>query len=248
MSTLEGVEALIFDVFGTVVDWRRSVTKELEDLGKKYSLEVSAEDWQEFAIEWRTGYLETTYRVSQGETGPNNVDIMHREILEKLLSSKWSHVGKVLNEEARAHLNMVWHRLNGWPDTVSGLYELKKHVILATLSNGNVRLLVDMAKHADLPWDAVFSSALFHSYKPNPVTYRGALEHLSLSETPQKAAMVAAHIYDLRAAAKVGLRTIYVPRPGEDRNAVGVDVKSKAEGGEVDVVVQDFQELARLFQ
>lgn len=82
----------------------------------------------------------------------------------------------------------------------------------------------------------------------NPVTYRGALEHLSLSETPQKAAMVAAHIYDLRAAAKVGLRTIYVPRPGEDRNAVGVDVKSKAEGGEVDVVVQDFQELARLFQ
>jgi len=105
-----------------------------------------------------------------------------------------------------------------------------------------------MAKHADLPWDAVFSGALFNSYKPNPVTYQGALTHLSLSDTPHKVAMVAAHIYDLRAAAKVGLKTIYIPRPDEETNgAKSEDVKSKEQGGEVDVVVQDFRELARLF-
>jgi len=246
---LQGVEALIFDVFGTVVDWRGSVTKELEDLGREYSLSVSSEDWKEFAHEWRTGYLENTRRIAGGGSGTNNVDVMHREILDKMLSStKWEHVGKALNDEARTHLNLVWHRLNGWPDTVTGLHELKTNVIIATLSNGNVRLLVDMAKHANLPWDAVFSGALFNSYKPNPVTYQGALAHLSLSETPHKAAMVAAHIFDLRAAAKVGLRTVYVPRPQEERDGGSEEVKSKAEGGEVDVVVRDFRELALLFQ
>ncbi|KAE9393008.1 haloacid dehalogenase [Gymnopus androsaceus JB14] len=249
MSALQGVQVLLFDVFGTVVDWRSSITKTLEDLGKQYSLEVSVEEWQGFADEWRTGYYENINRIAQGGSGSNNVDVLHREILEKILSSsKWSHVGKVLNEEARVNLNLAWHRLNGWPDAVPGLYELKKNVIIAALSNGNVRLLVDMAKHADLPWDVVFSSSLFNSYKPNPVAYQGALANMSLAETPHKAAMVAAHVWDLRGAAKVGLKTVYVRRPQEDRGAEAMEVKSKAEGGEFDVVVQDFQELARLFQ
>ncbi|KAF5360228.1 hypothetical protein D9757_011886 [Collybiopsis confluens] len=251
-SSLDGVEALIFDVFGTAVDWRGSVIKELEALGKKCSLSESSDDWAEFASEWRTGYIHNTRRIAGGGIGSGNVDIMHREILEQMLSSsKWSHVGKVLDDDTRAHLNLVWHRLNGWPDTVEGLHELKKKTIIATLSNGNVRLLVDMAKHAGLPWDVVFSGELFNSYKPNPATYQGALKHLSLSETPHKAAMVAAHIFDLRAAAKVGLRTVYVPRPQEewdiaDLRAEGIEIKSKAEGGDVDAVVKDFHELANL--
>ncbi|KAF7327055.1 Haloacid type II [Mycena kentingensis (nom. inval.)] len=130
----------------------------------------------------------------------------------------------------------------GWPDSTPGLYALKKF-ILATLSNGSVRLLIDMAKFADLPWDAVFSSELFSSYKPNPKVYLGAAQHLSLN--PENCAMVAAHVYDLRAAAALGMRTVYIPHPGEEPPDVG-EVKSKAEGGEVDVVVGSFEELARL--
>ncbi|KAK7049930.1 hypothetical protein VNI00_005360 [Paramarasmius palmivorus] len=246
---MEDIEALVFDVFGTTVDWRTSVVKELEELGSKHSLSFSSKDWRDFAEEWRAGYLQNTRRIAGGGSGTNDVDTMHREILEQMLSSdRWHSFGSALDESARVHLNYVWHRLEGWPDTVSGLYGLKKHTIVTCLSNGNIRLLVDMAKYANLPWDAVFSAALFDSYKPNPKTYQGALRHLSLNETPQKAAMVAAHIYDLRGAAKVGLKTIYVRRKDEEQGDVAPeDVKSKAEGGEVDVVVDSIEELARLF-
>ncbi|KAF9067883.1 HAD-like domain-containing protein [Rhodocollybia butyracea] len=248
VSGLEHVEALIFDVLGTVVDWRSSVTNELEDLGKKYSLPDTAKDWLDFANEWRTGYIDTARRIARGARGHQNLDVLHREILESLLSSpRWTHVGKVLDEDARAHLNLVWHRLKGWPDAVQGLYELKKQVILATLSNGNLRLLVDMAKYADLPWDVVFSSDMFGPYKPNPITYQGALTHLSLSDEPYKVAFVASHMFDLRAAQKLGMKTIYVPRLNEEWDELDGEVKIKADGGEVDVVVGDFVELAKLF-
>ncbi|KAJ8082739.1 hypothetical protein PM082_008595 [Marasmius tenuissimus] len=247
---MDGVEALIFDVFGTTVDWRTSVVQELKDLGKKHSLSYTPDDWNDFAGEWRQGYLTNTYRIAHGGSGTNDVDTMHREILDDMLASpRWSTFASVLDESAKKHLNFVWHRLKGWPDTVQGLQNLKKHTIVACLSNGNVRLLVDMAKHANLAWDAVFSAALFDSYKPNPATYQGALKHLSLSETPHKAAMVAAHILDLRGAAKVGLKTVYIPRSGEERADVAPeDVRSKAEGGEVDVVVKSIEELAQLFE
>ncbi|ESK93337.1 haloacid type ii [Moniliophthora roreri MCA 2997] len=246
---MDGIEALIFDVFGTTVDWRKSVVKELQEIGEKHGLPFSPEDWGDFADEWRVGYMENTRRIAGGGSGTNDVDTMHREILEGMLSSeRWSKVGSVLDEPARKHLNFVWHRLEGWPDTVSGLYGLKKHTIVTCLSNGNIRLLVDMAKFADLPWDAIFSAALFDSYKPNPKTYQGALRHLALSETPHKAAMVAAHIFDLRSAAKVGLKTIYVRRTNEEEDGVKAeDIKSKAEGGEVDVVVNSIEELVHLF-
>ncbi|KAF8826504.1 hypothetical protein HHX47_DHR5000106 [Lentinula edodes] len=192
-NPLHGVEVLLFDVFGTVVDWRSSVTKELENLGKRYSLNDSPQDWLDFANEWRKGYMENTRRIAEGGEGTNDVDVMHREILDTMLSSpRWNHIGEALKEEkARVELNLVWHRLDvchfplrptihvhphppppdesrvtAWPDTLPGLHALKKHLIIATLSNGNVRLLVDMAKHAGLPWDAVFSSALWGVYKP----------------------------------------------------------------------------------
>ncbi|KAE9383457.1 hypothetical protein BT96DRAFT_751820, partial [Gymnopus androsaceus JB14] len=204
-------KVLLFDLFGTV-DWQNSIIKALKDFGKQYSLEVSVEEWQGFADEWRTGYWEKMERIAQNGGGPNNV--VHREILDQILSSsKWSHVGKVLNEEARAHLNLTWRRMSGFPNPIPGLYALKKKFIITALSNMNVRLLwsfssslaptVGMvlsyspqAKHANLPWDAVFSSSLFNLYKPC----------LSLAETSHKAAMIASHAWDLRIAAKVGLK------------------------------------------
>ncbi|KAE9386271.1 hypothetical protein BT96DRAFT_1006262 [Gymnopus androsaceus JB14] len=254
MSALKGVEVLLFDVFGTVVDWQNSITKALEDFGKQYSLEVSVEEWQGFADEWRILGEE---QIAQSGGGPNNV--VHREVFETteyheardgapsqildqiLSSSKWSHVGKVLDEEARAHL--TWRRMNSSPDAVPGLYALK-NVIVAALSNMNMRLL---AKHADLPWDAVSQAhSLILTSQTRPptkallLTYRSP-EHLAKLLWPL-------HAWDLRGAAKVGLKTVYVTRPQVDLSVSStMEVKSKAEG-EFDVVAQDFQELARLFQ
>ncbi|KAF7325234.1 Haloacid type II [Mycena kentingensis (nom. inval.)] len=256
-SPLPDVQALLCDVFGTVVDWHASVIAELEALGKTHGIEG---DWALFANTWRKGYLENTRRIADGGNGPSSVDVMHREarrqssfvrfliiseqILEDILSKdEWKQLGDKLDSAARDEINLAWHRLHGWPDSTPGLYALKKKFILAALSNGNVRLLIDMAKFANLPWDVVFSSELFASYKPNPKVYLGAAQHLSLN--PENCAMVAAHAFDLRAAAALGMRTVYIPRPGEEPPDVG-EVKSKAEGGDVDIVVDSFEELARL--
>ncbi|KDR73168.1 hypothetical protein GALMADRAFT_72635 [Galerina marginata CBS 339.88] len=244
---MQPIKALLFDVFGTVVDWRSSVVAELKALGEKHGIDPGT-DWGKFAQEWRNGYLQNTRRIADGGSGPQNVDTMHREILDDLLkSSEWSHIGPLWDEPTREHINLAWHRLNGrWPDTVEGLHALKKQTIISTLSNGNVRLLVDMAKHAGLPWDMVFSTELFNTFKPNPKAYLEAIRHLSLP--PENCAMVAAHIYDLRAARSHGLRTIYVRRPDEDTEALKTvpEVKGKADGGEVDYVVDSFTELAKI--
>ncbi|OBZ79363.1 (S)-2-haloacid dehalogenase 4A [Grifola frondosa] len=203
-SELCGIRAFVFDVFGTVVDWCGSVANELQL--KSPGL---AEDWESFAKEWRSGYYETTRRVAAGGDGPANVDIMHRQILDGMLESpRWQHLAPLWDEAKRQELVLIWHRLEGWPDATKGLYALKSKAIIGTLSNGNVRLLVDMAKHADLPWDVIFSGELLGSYKPNPKVYLGALHHLSLA--PNECALVAAHIFDVRAAASHGMKTVYV--------------------------------------
>ncbi|KAF9479218.1 haloacid dehalogenase [Pholiota conissans] len=237
------IKAFLFDVFGTVVDWRSSVVAELETLGKEHG---QSADWGKFAQEWRNGYLKTTRLIAEGTAaGPLNVDAMHKKILDSLLSEQeWAHLGSAWDEKTRQHLNLVWHRLNAWPDSVEGLQALKKHAIIATLSNGNVRLLIDMAKHAGLPWDTIFSTELFNTFKPNPRAYTEAMRHLSLP--PENCAMVAAHIYDLRAAASQGMLTVYVPRLGEDAPELQKEVKAKADGGDVDYVLSSFAELAGL--
>ncbi|KAJ7457261.1 haloacid dehalogenase [Mycena galericulata] len=234
-TSLRGVEALVFDVFGTTVDWHGSLTEVLGTLGTEYGVDGN---WSDFSKTWRRGYIDQIHAVAQGGSGSLNVDAMHREILEDLLESpQWKHLGAVLDKDERTKLNSAWHRLHG-------LYALKKHLIVAALSNGNVKLLVDMAKFTDLPWDVVFSSELFGSYKPDTKVYQGAMNHLSLE--PHKCAMVAAHAWDLRGAAKAGMRTIYVRRAAEEPIDQEV-VKPKSEGGEVDLVVDSFTELAALF-
>lgn len=240
------IDACLFDVFGTVLNWHSTVTRQVARLSRGLLLEGS-QDAVDFAEEWRAGYYAHVKRVSQGGEGTSNADIMHREILDDMLTSpRWSHMAEVWGESDRENLTMIWHNLDAYQDTIPGLTELKRHVNILTLSNGNFRLLLDLAKNQGIPWDGIFSSEMFGSYKPNKKVYQSAAYHLSLP--PHKIAMVAAHRSDLLAAASVGFKTIYVPRPAEDLREVREGMRSKKDGGEVDLVVQDFQELAKLMR
>jgi 2-haloacid dehalogenase len=214
-----GVKALVFDVFGTVVDWHGSVAREVRALAKARGLRVNA---VKFAKAWRAGYRPAMDRVLRGEAPFQKIDVIHRAILEDILKQ---FKVTTLTEEEKAHLNLVWHRLKPWPDTVRGLKRLKSKFIIATLSNGNTSLLVNMAKHAGLPWDTVFSSDTFKLFKPDPGMYLGAAGALDLE--PAQVMMVAAHKPDLRAAAKSGLKTAFVKRPLEHGRGGTPDLASE---------------------
>jgi 2-haloacid dehalogenase len=216
-TNLENIKALTFDVFGTCVDSRGSNTKECRALGKAKGLRVN---WGKFADAWRAGYKPAMDRVRSGDLPWTKIDVLHRMILDELLQK--FRIADALTEEEKVHLNLAWHRLKPWPDTVRGLKRLKKRFILATLSNGNTALLVNMAKFGGLPWDCVFSSETFHHYKPDPQTYLGAAELLDLK--PQQVMMVAAHKHDLRNAAIHGLKTAFVRRPHEHGRNTGTDL------------------------
>ena len=230
---LHSVEALAFDVFGTAVDWRSSVIREGRALGRRKQLDV---DWEAFADAWRGGYRPAMDRVRDGTVPWTTIDGLHRMILDELVVT-FQISG--LSEEELDHLNRVWHRLDPWPDAVEGLTRLKSRYVIATLSNGNVALLVNMAKHGGLPWDAVLSAELVGRYKPDPDVYLGAARLLGLP--PDRVLMVAAHKDDLRAASAAGLRTAFVPRPLEHGPAKEHDVSP--EPG-FDIVAADFVELA----
>ncbi len=230
---LSNVRALAFDVFGTVVDWRGSIVREGEKLGARLEQEV---DWARFADAWRAGYRPAMDRVGRGELPWLNIDRLHRMILEELLADFGI---EGLTEAEIDHLNRAWHRLSPWPDAVSGLQRLRQRFIVATLSNGNVALLVNMAKHAGLPWDCILSAELARRYKPDPAVYKMAADLLGLA--PSQVMMVAAHQSDLRAAQAVGFKAAFVPRPlefGPDRQPDLTPDPS------FDVVANDFNELA----
>jgi 2-haloacid dehalogenase len=196
----------LFDVFGTVVDWRGSIVRELRGLGR--SKGVSA-DWGAFADAWRRGYHPAMDRVRSGKLPWQSIDVLHRMILDDLLRD----FGFRLNESEKRDLNNAWHRLRPWADSVKGLTRLKRRFVIGTLSNGNVELLVNMAKHGGLPWDCVLSAELFHHYKPDPEAYLGAAALLGLA--PREVMLVAAHKKDHAAARKCGFSTAYVLRPLE---------------------------------
>jgi 2-haloacid dehalogenase len=198
------VRALVFDVFGTVVDWRTGVAREAS------RLLGDAVDAEAFADAWRGRYVPSMDRVRRGEQPWTNLDGLHRASLDELLTEFWV---PDTPDDVRAELVHAWHRLDPWPDSVEGLTRLKRQHVIATLSNGNVALLVDMAKHGGLPWDTVLSAELFRHYKPDAEAYLGAAQLLGLP--PEQVLMVAAHIDDLAAARSAGLRTAYVHRPRE---------------------------------
>ena len=216
-----GTKALVFDVFGTVVDWHGSVAREVRQLAREKGLRVNA---VKFAKAWRAGYRPAMDRVRRGEALFEKIDVIHRAILEDLLKQ---FKVTALTEEEKSHLNRVWHRLKPWPDSVRGIKRLKARFIIATLSNGNTGLLVNMAKHGGLPWDCVFSSDTFQHFKPDPEMYLGAADRLDLR--PEEVMMVAAHKADLRAAAQCGLKTAFVKRPHEYGRNNNPDLASEAE-------------------
>ncbi|KAA0099838.1 haloacid dehalogenase type II [Mycolicibacterium sp. P1-18] len=225
--------ALAFDVFGTVVDWRSSIIGELEMFGERHGV---AQDWAAFADAWRAGYPAAMDRVRRGELPWLKIDALHRLILDDLLDG--AGLGEVPDGEV-AELNLAWHRLDPWPDSVAGLTQLKQNFVITTLSNGNLSLLTNMAKRAGLPWDCVISAELFRHYKPDPEAYLGCADLLDVA--PGELMLVAAHPSDLRAARDAGLMTGYVARPlerGPGRPSPTV------EDGEFDVVAGDFLELA----
>jgi 2-haloacid dehalogenase len=227
------LEALVFDVFGTVVDWRSTIVREGEDLGQRKNLDV---DWAAFADAWRSKYAPSMDRVRRGEIPWTKLDNLHRSSLQELLGEFGI---EDLSEEDKDHFNRVWHRLDPWPDAVEGLTRVKESYVIAPLSNGNIALLVNMAKKAGLPWDLILSAELVHHYKPDPETYLMAPDLLGLS--PEQVMMVAAHPDDLRAALKNGLRTAYVPRPLE----FGPGRKTDPPDPSFDLVASDFIELDR---
>jgi 2-haloacid dehalogenase len=233
MQPLEVVKALTFDVFGTVVDWRSSIICEGDLLTKRRGLRV---DWAKFADAWRAGYHPTMDRVRKGELPWTNIDRLHRLILDDVLREFQVHG---LSEDEIEHLNRVWHRLMPWPDSVAGLNRLRSSYIVATLSNGNISLLVDMAKHAGLLWDCVLSAELLGHYKPDREVYEGAARLLGLA--PAQVMMVAAHKRDLQAAKQVGLKTAWVIRPLEHGPNQVIDT---APDPSFDVTATDFLDLA----
>lgn len=233
-SIANSVQALVFDVFGTVVDWRASIIREGQLLAARKGYEV---DWGEFADRWRSGYGPAMNKVRTGELPWTRIDDLHRMILDELVV-EFGLSG--MTEAELDHFNRAWHRLSPWPDTVAGLYRLKSRYIIATLSNGNVSLLTNMAKNAGLPWDAVLSAELAGHYKPDPEAYLKAADLLGLP--PEQVMLVAAHPGDLRAAARTGLRTAYVIRPLERGPGRSVD---RNPDGEFDYTAEDFLDLAR---
>jgi 2-haloacid dehalogenase len=196
-------KVIAFDIFGTVVDWHGSISEEVQKL--KLPVDANA-----FATAWRKGYQPAMARVRSGDLPWTKIDDLHRMILDEILVDfAITH----LSENEKQHLNLVWHRLNPWPDTVRGLTLLKNKFTIVTLSNGNLGLLANMAKNASLPWDLILSAEVFRHYKPDPETYLGVAEIFDL---PQHDVMLAAaHKDDLLAAHQCGLQTAFIERPFE---------------------------------
>ena len=232
-SPMTSVKALVFDTFGTVVDWRSSVAKEVEDLARRKGFSV---DGAKFADAWRGGYGPSMNRVRTGELPWIKLDGLHRMILDKILVD-FGITG--LSESETDALNRAWHRLQPWPDAVSGLTRLKKKFTIAPLSNGNISLMTDMAKHSGLPWDCILGAELVRHYKPDREVYLSAADFLDLK--PAEVMMVAAHLGDLRAARALGLKTAFVPRPLEYGPGGKPDLNAD---GLVDLSARDFNDLA----
>lgn len=230
---MQDLKAILFDTFGTVVDWRGSLIADLAAYGQGRGITA---DWPAFVDAWRAAYHPSMERVRKGELPWTKLDDLHRRTLEELVR-RFGLAG--LTEADLSQLNRLWHRLRGWPDASPGLHRLKRRFVIAPLSNGNLSLLLDMARYADLPWDTVFGSDVFRHYKPDPETYLGACTLLDLP--PARVMMTAAHQRDLAAARAQGLRTCFIPRPTE----YGPERHGETEATEAwDVIAADLEDLA----
>jgi 2-haloacid dehalogenase len=233
---LTNVKALVFDTFGTVVDWRSSVIAEGIAWGKAKDLNIN---WEKFADQWRLGYAPAMNKVRSGQLPWTRLDDLHRMILEELLK-KFKIEG--LTEEEKVSWTHVWRRLKPWPDSVEGLTRLKTKYVIGPLSNGNIALMISLAKFGGLPWDVILGSELARHYKPDREVYASAAYYLDLK--PEEVMMCAAHVNDLKAARSNGLRTGFIYRPNEFGNGP-VGVPDQAKPGDFDVVCASIIDLAQ---
>ena len=229
------IKACVFDVFGTTVDWRTSIAREAKSFFAEKN--ISRVDPLEFAVEWRKLYQPSMEEVRSGRRAWTILDVLHRESLLALLQ-RYAISG--LSEADIDYLNRAWHRLDPWPDVVEGLTRLKRKVIIAPCSNGNISLMVNMAKRAGLPWDCVLGAETARAYKPMPEAYLSACRLLGLA--PAQVMMVAAHNGDLKAAKAQGLATAFVARPTE--HGPGQKTDLAPDPACVDIAPRDFVELA----
>jgi 2-haloacid dehalogenase len=225
--------AIVFDTFGTVVDWRSSLIADLSAYGSNRGVNA---DWPALVDAWRAAYQPSMNRVRKGELPWMTLDKLHRASLDRLVAD-FGITG--LSEADLVHINLGWHRLHPWPDAVPGLTRLKSRFIIGPLSNGNVSLLLDMAKFASIPWDMIFGSDLFGHFKPDPETYLGVARLLDLR--PDQVMMAAAHNGDLAAARSHGLLTAFFPRPAEYGPHQNRD---RAAEQDWDIVATDIQDMA----
>jgi 2-haloacid dehalogenase len=235
MQVFVDVQAFVFDVFGTVADWRSGVAREMAGFLARYAPDA---DPAAFADAWRRGYSPAMEEVRSGRRPFTRLDVLHRENLEALLPEFGIDPTAVPRSELDA-LNLAWHRLDPWPDSVPGLARLKRGFIIAPLSNGNIRLMLDMAKRAGLPWYAILGAEVAQAYKPMPEAYLRTAEILMLR--PEQVCLVAAHNEDLGAARRCGLRTAFIPRPMEHGRRQTTDLKPEEDW---DAVASDIEDLA----
>jgi 2-haloacid dehalogenase len=202
-----GIKALFFDVFGTLVDWRRGVARETESILKPLGFCL---DWQAFADAWRDQYQPGMEQVRSGAIPYAKLDVLHLQMLHKILPAFGL---ENIVPSVQGELTLAWHRLDAWQDAPTGLGRLRRRYLLAPVSNGNIALMSDLARRNQFPWDAILGAELSRNYKPIPEVYRGAAEAFNLE--PSQCMMCAAHSSDLKAAAENGLRTAFIARPDE---------------------------------
>ncbi len=231
--SLNNLAAITFDVFGTVVDWRGSIVDEGERVWRGRGLDL---DWAAFADAWRALYQPAMERVRAGDVDFVRLDVLHRQNLDQVLE-QFGHGDFPAHE--REELNRVWHRLRPWPDAVAGLTRLKSRYVIGTLSNGNIALMVNMAKNAGLPWDVILGAEVARQYKPHPDAYLRSAAALDLP--PQRCMLAAAHNDDLVAAGRVGFQRAFIARPTEHGPGQQIDLRAEHD---FEVVARDFLDLA----
>jgi 2-haloacid dehalogenase len=226
MAVVQGVRALVFDVFGTLVDWRGSIAREVQALLAPRGVQT---DWLAFADAWRAQYQPAMEEVRTGAIPFSKLDVLHRRNLEVVLKDLGI---RDLDEATKVQLNLAWHRLDAWPDVAPGLKRLRERYRIAPCSNGNISLMVNLARRNGLPWDAILGAEIARDYKPKAIVYQSAAAAFDC--TPHEVLMVAAHSNDLAAAASAGLRTAHIARPdekgpgrGETRPSVPVDLAAR---------------------
>lgn len=225
------VKAIFFDVFGTLVDWRTSVSRDAEMILKPLGFSI---DWQAFADAWRDEYQPGMEEVRSGRIPYTKLDVLHRRMLQKVLPRFGL---DKLEDATLAQLTLAWHRLDAWPDVPADLAKLRQHFRIAPVSNGNVAIMSDLARRNDIHWDAILGADLAQDYKPKSSVYLSAVGAFNLE--PAQCMMCAAHSEDLQAAADNGLRTAFIARPNE-RPGVSETTPSVP----CDLVVRSIGELA----